>query len=97
MRRVFEAEEYLSVKEAAKRLCMAESTIHAALAQGRTSRDASGRGGIWPVMKLGPRCVRIPARSLNVWMRAHTEGLGAQPKRMGARLTIETEPEAATA
>ena len=64
-------EEHYSTEELAARIGVSERTICEALQQGRTSRDSSGLRGIWPQVRLGSKCVRIPATAANRWLRAH--------------------------
>lgn len=73
MRRYVTVEEHLSVDALAARLGVHPSTVWAAIAQGRQSRDRSGRRGIFPVTRIGAKATRIPASVANSWIAALTD------------------------
>jgi transcriptional antiterminator len=57
-----ELEEHLTPAEIAERLKVSTRTVARWIDEGTASR---GKRGLWPVRKLGRKCVRVPVSALN--------------------------------
>lgn len=64
-----EVEKHYSVTELAELLGVAERTVWNYIARGEKSQ---GKDGIYPVVKLSHKVVRVPARAVNKFLKART-------------------------
>ena len=65
-------ELHYSAEEAAELLRVTPRTVWAYVERGERTE---GREGIWPVVKLSHKVVRLPASSINRFLRQHTIAL----------------------
>jgi predicted transcriptional regulator len=68
-----EVEKHYTAAEVAQLLGVTERTVWNYVEEGKTTK---GKSGIYPVVKLSHKVVRIPARSLNKFLKAHTVAAG---------------------
>ena len=76
-----EVEKHYTAAEVAALLGVTERTVWNHVEAGKRSR---GRDGIFPVVKLSHKVVRIPARAVNKFLKARTlAAAGAEPAKEG--------------
>lgn len=68
-----EVEKHYTAAEVADLLKVTERTVWNYVAQGESSK---GKTGIYPIVKLSHKVVRIPARALQKFLKAHTVTAG---------------------
>ena len=73
---MIEVEKHYTAAEVAELLGVTERTVWNHVEAGKRSR---GRDGIFPVVKLSHKVVRIPARAVNKFLKARTMTAGAEP------------------
>lgn len=74
-------ERHYSAEEVAELLCVTARTVWNYVDQGARS---SGEEGIYPVVKLSHKVVRIPASSLNRFLKSRTVTVGGQLQEASA-------------
>lgn len=73
-------EPHYSVARLAELLEVSEATVETYIRRGETTQ---GRDGIFPVRRLSFKCLRIPASSVNQWLKTCTV-TAAEPAEVSA-------------
>lgn len=66
-------EQHYSIDEVAKLLSVSRRTVWNYIAQGASTR---GKSGLFPVVKLSHKVVRVPARAVNKLLKVSTVAAG---------------------